>query len=62
MSHTMKFRKKPVIIEAFQFDGDLMNSKGHYYVPDWAVKRGRKGLCTIRGLNYTSRPWKEITM
>lgn len=33
----MKFRKKPVVVEAFQFDGDLMNSDGEYYVPDWAV-------------------------
>lgn len=34
----MKYRKKPVIIEAFQYDGDLMNSNGEYYVPDWAIK------------------------
>ena len=32
----MKFRKKPVIIEAFQYDGDLKNSDGEYYVPEWA--------------------------
>ena len=33
----MKYRKKPVVIEAFQFDGDLMNSSGRFYVPEWAV-------------------------
>lgn len=33
-----KYRKKPVEIEAFQYDGDLKNSDGIYYVPDWAVK------------------------
>jgi hypothetical protein len=33
----MKFRKKPIIIEAFQYDGDLMNSEGEYYVPEWAT-------------------------
>ena len=33
----MKYRKKPIVIEAFQYDGDLMNSEGEYYVPDWAV-------------------------
>ena len=49
MSHTMKFRKKPVIIEAFQFDGDLMNSKGHYYVPDWAVKAWQEGVMYYQG-------------
>lgn len=49
MSHTMRFRKKPVIIEAFQFDGDLMNSKGHYYVPDWAVKAWQEGIMYYQG-------------
>lgn len=34
----MKYRKKPVEIEAFQYDGDLINSEGDYYVPDWAAK------------------------
>lgn len=33
----MKYRKQPVEIEAFQYDGDLMNSDGEYYVPEWAI-------------------------
>ena len=33
-----KYRKKPVVIEAFQYDGDLKGSDGKYYVPEWAVK------------------------
>lgn len=33
----MKYRKKPVKIEAFQFDGDMMTSDGKYYVSDWVV-------------------------
>lgn len=33
----MKYKKKPVVIEAFQYDGDLKGSDGRYYVPDWAV-------------------------
>lgn len=33
----MKFRKKPIVIEAFQYDGDLMDTDGEYYVPDWAI-------------------------
>lgn len=32
-----KYRKKPVEIEAFKYDGDLIGSDGKYYVPDWAV-------------------------
>lgn len=33
----MKYRRKPVEIEAFKFDGDMMTSDGKYYVPEWAV-------------------------
>lgn len=32
-----KYRKKSVVIEAFQYDGDLMGSDGKYYVPEWVV-------------------------
>ena len=34
----MKYRKKPVVVEAFQFDGDFSDRNGNYYVPEWAVK------------------------
>ena len=34
----MKYRKKPVEIEAFQYDGDFQDFRGDFYVPDWAVK------------------------
>lgn len=33
----MKYRKKPVVIEAFKYDGDFMHSNGDYYAPDLAV-------------------------
>ena len=33
----MKYRKRPVVIEAFQYDGDLQGKDGKYYVPNWAV-------------------------
>lgn len=39
----MKYRKKPVIIDAFQFDGDFMNKDRIYYIPDWAVDMVHKG-------------------
>ena len=39
----MKFRKKPVVIEAFQYDGDSKDRDGKYYVPDWAVKAFKAG-------------------
>lgn len=33
----MKYQRKGTV-EAFQYDGGLMNSHGEYYVPEWAVK------------------------
>lgn len=38
-----KYRKKPVVIEAFQYDGDLSDDKG-FYVPDWAVTAFESGV------------------
>ena len=39
-----KYRKLPVVIEAFQYDGDLMCADGQYYVPDWAKEAYEKGI------------------
>jgi hypothetical protein len=39
-----KYRKKPVVIEAFQYDGDLMFSDGIYYIPKWAEKAFKEGV------------------
>ena len=33
-----KYRKKPIVIEAFKYDGDMKDSTGKVYVPDWAIK------------------------
>jgi len=38
-----QYRKKPVVIEAFEFDGDLIASHGGYYVPDWAADAHQRG-------------------
>ena len=40
----MKYRKKPVVIEAFEYDGDLQYNSGIWYVPDWAVKAFNDGI------------------
>lgn len=40
----MRYKKKPVIIEAFQYDGDLKKTDGTYYVPEWAVKAVEEGV------------------
>lgn len=29
-----RYRKKPVVIEAFQYDGDMIDSFGQPYVPE----------------------------
>ena len=44
----MKYRKKPVVIEAIQYDGDLKGKDGNYYVPDWAVKAFEDGVLHYR--------------
>lgn len=46
-----KYKKKPVIIEAFQYDGDLMGSNGNYYVPNWAVKAYKSGYMYFDSLD-----------
>lgn len=52
----MKYRKKPVVIEAFQYDGDLMNTKSEYYVPDWAVKAFKEGIIYYGSLKNDMPP------
>lgn len=47
----MKYRKKPVVIEAFQYDGDLMDSDGAFYVPTWAVNAFHEGVLYYDNLN-----------
>ncbi|MDB1690050.1 hypothetical protein [Enterococcus casseliflavus] len=45
----MKFQKKPVVIEAFQYDGDFIYSNGKSYVPEWAMKANEDGTFVWRG-------------
>ena len=33
-----KYKKKPVVIEAFKYDGDLVNNNGEFYIPKWAIE------------------------
>ena len=44
----MKYRRKPVEIEAFQFDGDMITSDGKYYVPEWAVNALKENVLSFR--------------
>lgn len=40
----MKYKKRPVVIEAFKYDGDLQDSDGRFYVPLWAVRAYAEGV------------------
>jgi len=52
----MKYRKKPIIVEAFKFDGDLRDNDG-YYVPDWAVEAFENGILYFDGISYDDPPY-----
>lgn len=45
----MQYRKKPVVIEAFQYDGDFINQNGEYYIPQWAVEAYENGTLFFDG-------------
>lgn len=32
-----RYKNKPVVVEAFQYDGDFINRDGDYYVPHWVA-------------------------
>ncbi|WP_333788600.1 hypothetical protein [Phascolarctobacterium faecium] len=56
----MKFTKKPITIEAFQFDGDFMNINGDYYVPEWAVDAYKQGILYFEGPDLFIRTLEGI--
>lgn len=64
-----KYRKKPIVVEAFRYDGDLIDINGNYYVPDWAIEAFEKDVLfydehndhpfelfikTLEGINHVS--------
>lgn len=54
-----KFKKKPKIVEAFQYNGDLKGVGGEYYVPDWAVEAYEDGVLYY-GSIYSGGPPTEL--
>lgn len=52
----IKYRKKPIVIEAFQYDGDLMGRDRIYYVPKWAVKAFENEVMYFGSLNENEPP------
>lgn len=52
----MKYRKKPVVIEAFQYDGDLIFQDGTPYAPEWAMDAFGNGTIYYDSLTSDSPP------
>lgn len=52
----MKYRKKPITVEAFQYNGDLKDSDGQYYVPDWAVNAFEENIMYYGSLDVATPP------
>lgn len=51
-----KYRKKTVVIEAFQYDGDLKGSNGYYYVPQWVVEAFESGIMFYESVDCNTPP------
>lgn len=51
-----QYRKIPVMVEAFQYDGDLKNSDGEWYVPRWAVNAYESGVMFYDSEDSVSPP------
>ncbi len=45
----MRYVKKPVVIEAFKYDGDFIKKNGRRYVPMWAIDALEKGVMEFEG-------------
>ena len=52
----MKYQKRPVVIEAFQYDGDFVYQNGEAYVPDWVFEALEQDVMYYGGLEENSPP------
>lgn len=43
----MKYKKKPVVVDAYQYNGDIRNADGDIYIPYWMIEAFDNGI-----LNY----------
>lgn len=48
-----KYKKKPVIIEAYQYDGDFIGQNG-WYAPDWIKQAYENGVLFYREIDNTT--------
>ena len=40
----MQYRKKPVVVDAFQYNGNLRNLDGEYHIPIWVAAAFMAGI------------------
>ena len=51
-----KYRKKPVGVEAFQYNGALIDSDGKPIVPAWAIEAYDSGIMYYNSADYDTPP------
>lgn len=51
-----RYIKKPIPVEAFQYDGDLVNRYGKSYVPQWFMKEFNKKNAYYDSLSENEHP------
>lgn len=47
-----KYRKKPVVIEAYQYEGDFVSS-GNWTAPDWVSEAYNNGILAYKEVGNT---------
>lgn len=52
----MKYKKKSLIVDAFKYDGDLVDKNGNWYVPDWAKEAFLSGRLFYDSVDSNSPP------
>nr|DAH53169.1 MAG TPA: PGDYG protein [Caudoviricetes sp.] len=52
----MKYKKRPVEVEAFKYDGDLKDRDGNWYVPYWGVKAFENKVLHYNAIAFDKEP------
>ena len=54
----MRYRQKPIYIEAFQFNGTLEDKSGECCVPNWVIESLDKGTLYFGNMGREHPAWK----
>ena len=55
----MKYKSKPIVVDAFQYDGDLFGADGKPHVPDWAIEALNTGVLYYDSI-FDDEPLREL--